>query len=499
MRRRIISIVICLAIFGGAITLSAPTIALAQRSNPDGWDLMATGAAFYSQKMADLGKFREIKVAVIDTGFSSDAPIFSGRMIQGYNTAAKTYDTTDIDGHGTAMASVVAYTTWHNPNIKIMPLKIDRGGDIQSAPFAEAVEHATRAGVDVISISIAANLKQGDSFVWGIERAIREAIAAGITVVVASGNDNQDVSGWSPARMDEVICVGSIGENKRISSFSNWGSTLDFVAPGEGILTRRPTNDYVESGTSPAAAHVAGICALLKLNFPSAKPQHLHRILKEYAEDLGENGWDRFYGWGLPNLALTPADTSKGSADINNYLDMRTHWSRVAVDYLVERQIVNGYAYIDNLYEFMPQNNITRAEFAALLARASGDSVGGRNAVFSDVRAHEWYAQAAFWAFECGVVTGYEDGSFRPSQNISRQEMAAMLVRYADYKGKFMARTGYLELLNDDWQIADWAREYMHILQRAGIIKGDDGRNGNPRANATRAESATMLFNTISD
>ena len=471
--------------------------AFAERKDASGWDLNATGAAWYSQVLASIGRTREVRVAVIDTGFTSNASIFNGRILEGYNSSGKNHDVTDTDGHGTAMASIIAYTTFYNSNIKIMPIKIDFNGDIAAQAFQEGIEYATRQGVDIINISIAADIRMGSAYVIEIEKAIREAVSSGIIVVVASGNDGKDASGWSPARMNETVCIGSVNQKNVISSFSNYGNSLRFVAPGESVITTRPDADYHETGTSSAAAHISGIYALMKLNFPSASPAQLEHLLKLYATDLGEPGWDKYYGWGLPNLAITPADTGLGSRDINNYLDMRGHWSRDAVSYLAERSILNGYLYLDNLYEFMPLGEITRAEFAAMLSRASGDTISGRHYEISDIPSNDWFTQSTYWAYEKGIVKGYDDGEFKPHQNINRQEMAAMLVRYAGFKNTYLPKDGHFEALRDDWQIADWAREYVYALQRAGIINGDDAGNGRPRANATRGESATMMYNIL--
>ena len=480
-----------------SFTLILTPATFAERQGAVGWDLERTGAAWYSQTLASLNKTRQVVVAVVDTGFSSNASVFNDRVLPGYNTAKDNADTTDTDGHGTAMASVIAYTTYYNPNIKILPIKIDNNGDIRANAFSSGIDYAVERGVDVINISVDADVRGNDNYVLGIESAVRNAVSRGITVVVSSGNDGADTRGWSPARMSEVLCVASINENSAISKFSNYGDSVDFAAPGENVITVRPDNDYYESGTSPAAAHISGIAALLKLNFPSATGKEIHHILQVYSDG---NGWNKNFGWGVPNLKITPIDTSRGSLDVNNYIDIHKHWGKSAIGYLVSRQVINGHAYIDGLYEFWPEESITRAEFATFLARDSGDNINGRWAYISDIETNDWFAQSAYWAYEKGIVTGYEDESFRPQSFITRQEMAAMLVRYADYKGKYLPTHGLDEWaeynkFNDDSEIAEWAVFYMRTMQRAGIINGDDWRNGKPKNNATRAESATMLYN----
>ncbi|MEG2407100.1 MAG: S-layer homology domain-containing protein, partial [Clostridiales bacterium] len=165
-------------------------------------------------------------------------------------------------------------------------------------------------------------------------------------------------------------------------------------------------------------------------------------------------------------------------------------WYEEFVVDLVSKGIINGKE--NNMYD--PSGNIKRCEFAKILAAASGEDLKQYDdkTSFADVPADEWYAQYVEWAFKHEIVKGKGAG-FAPGENISRQEMAVMIKRYADYKQVTLAKTTATITFNDDAQIADWAKEAVSLMQQAGIIGGKPGNIFDPMGSATRAEAAKMI------
>ena len=109
-----------------------------------------------------------------------------------------------------------------------------------------------------------------------------------------------------------MICVGSIGKSNLVSLWSNYGSEMELVAPGEGILSTTPGDSYASwSGTSMATPHVAGVAALIISHFPSWTNSDVRMDLQDTARDLGPTGWDEHYGYGKvdarENLDPNPA------------------------------------------------------------------------------------------------------------------------------------------------------------------------------------------------
>jgi hypothetical protein len=164
-------------------------------------------------------------------------------------------------------------------------------------------------------------------------------------------------------------------------------------------------------------------------------------------------------------------------------------WYKEYVDDLVSLGILNG----KSEGKFDPQGKITRAEFAKILAYASGDDLTSFNkeCVFADSRNH-WSKQNINWAYEHEIVKGKGSG-FAPNDNISRQEMAVMIARYANYKGINLTKKVETTVFVDDANIADWAKEAVYAMQQAAIISGKSGNLFDPEGNALRCEAAKMI------
>lgn len=181
-----------------------------------------------------------------------------------------------------------------------------------------------------------------------------------------------------------------------------------------------------------------------------------------------------------------------------DFADAASHWAKDHIVFLAAREVINGMTETT----FAPDSNITRAQFVRILANLAGadlnGSTDGQSNPFIDVPAAAWYAPAAAWAEEKGIVTGSADGdgnvSFHPNAAISRQDMSAMLSRFADQIG-YCSLTAVKERKTflDDAQIAGYAKEAVIRLQRAGLMDGRTPEIYDPRGSATRAESAKVI------
>lgn len=176
-----------------------------------------------------------------------------------------------------------------------------------------------------------------------------------------------------------------------------------------------------------------------------------------------------------------------------SFTDLANHWSRDYVTKLANKLIVEG----TGAGKFDPNRDVTRAEFAAMIVRALGLEASG-NAPFSDVADSAWYAKAVAAAAEYGIVNGYSDGTFRPNNKITRQELAAMVVRAQKLAGKevVLSNAEIASLLSgykDAGKIGAWARAELAAAIKAQIVQGRSSSTVAPTATATRAEAATMI------
>ena len=161
-------------------------------------------------------------------------------------------------------------------------------------------------------------------------------------------------------------------------------------------------------------------------------------------------------------------------------------WYKDAVQYAYDHGLMTGVS--DT--EFAPEATTTRAMIVSILARLEGVE-SAQAAGFADVDDNDWYATAVNWAANVGVVNGYEDNTFRPNQPITREQLAAILMNYAAYKGQDVSARASLDNYTD--QPSTWAEETMSWAVAEGLISGVTNDELRPQGNATRAQVAAIL------
>lgn len=229
-----------------------------------------------------------VTVAVLDTGVDLDHPDLVANLVPGWNFVADNDNPTDDHGHGTHVAGIIGAVgnnatgvSGVNWSVNLMPLKIcDQYGSCSLSAEIAALEFAVTHGARVANASFGA--ANGG---WAPEQdAIEAAGDAGLVYVAGAGNNhtNNDANQFYPAGypLDNIIAVGASTPSDEMASFSNYGlSSVDLLAPGDGILSTIPDGYGVLSGTSMAAPMVAGAAALVKSLHPNWTPQRVRRQL----------------------------------------------------------------------------------------------------------------------------------------------------------------------------------------------------------------------------
>ena len=142
--------------------------------------------------------------------------------------------------------------------------------------------------------------------------------------------------------------------------------------------------------------------------------------------------------------------------------------------------------------EFAPNQTTTRGMIVSMLARLEGVT-SAEDAGFADVADNDWYATAVNWAASVGVVNGYEDDTFRPNAPITREQMAAILYNYADYKGYDVSARADLSDYADAANISSWAEDVLAWANAEGLINGMTATTIDPQGATTRAQTAAMF------
>ncbi|HDD57611.1 MAG TPA: hypothetical protein ENF43_03745 [Thermoplasmatales archaeon] len=271
----------------------------------------------------DISNGSGVIVAVVDTGIRKGSDLQDTCFVQGYDFVDDDRDPTDENGHGTHVAGTVAQSTNNDEGVAgvafgacLMPVRVlDANGYGTYADVADGIIWATDNGAQVISLSLG-----GDSSSETLEHAVAYAYSKSVTVVAACGNDNEPECLYPAAYDDYVIAVGATQYDENLAPYSNYGPSLDLVAPGgnldldqnddgydDGVLqqTFRKRGPFIRwgyyfyQGTSMATPHVSGVAALVIANGNAETPDEVRSVLQETAEDLGAEGRDDTYGWGL--------------------------------------------------------------------------------------------------------------------------------------------------------------------------------------------------------
>ena len=264
------------------------------------------------------------------------------------------------------------------------------------------------------------------------------------------------------------------------TSVGDHGSlTVDrYATEGEKVtITVTPDEAYKLDDLSVTAggkevALTAGGDGTFSFTMPSADV----KISATFAEDPD---------WSEPEEPAT--DVSDLFIDI-----ARDAWYKDAVQYAYDNGLMTGVS----ANEFAPEATTTRAETCSMLARLEGVE-SAESAGFADVAANDWYATAVNWAAASGITSGTGDGNFSPNTAITREQLAAILMNYAQYKGQDVSNRADLGNYTD--QPSTWAQEAMSWAVAEGLISGVTADTLQPQGAATRAQVAAILQRFLSE
>lgn len=222
--------------------------------------------------------------------------------------------------HGTFVAGIIAAETNNligiagaAPKIKILNCRaLDPIGNGQEDDVAAAILYAVQMKCKVINMSFG-----DDSFSMVLRDVIRYAYSQNVVLVGSAGNTTSNLPHY-PSGYPEVICVGASTPEDYVASFSNYGSTIDLVAPGTEILSLGLNNTYrSENGTSASAPFVSATAALI-LSLKNFINEEVRQIIKSTCDDIGDPGWDIMSGAGRLNMYKALSVLAPGQIKINS-------------------------------------------------------------------------------------------------------------------------------------------------------------------------------------
>ena len=208
-------------------------------------------------------------------------------------------------------------------------------------------------------------------------------------------------------------------------------------------------------------------------------------IAQQILDALGSD-----YSLNLQNAPVDPTPVIPSEGDL--FADVHQgDWFYEMVKYVAENGYMSGTG--DNM--FSPNASLSRAMVAQILYAMEGKPAAAASGKFTDVADGDWFAAAVNWAAANSIVAGFEDGTFQPNANVTREQLALILAGYAKLKGQNTAAAVDINSFSDSASVSSWAADGVRWAVEKGIISGKPGNLIDPQGTATRAEMATMIRN----
>lgn len=469
-------------------------------TNPSALYLQNVGTATVKGCMFDLADSATGTTVAITSGTTDDVIVedctIDGYTIAGYHNPG-CVNVTYTDNTIKNAPSGIAFVATDNVVVKNNTFENSNGIRLEpgwTTP-ADTCDKATFTGNKIISLSSDASSQyairatnsngdngfSGENLVidhnyWGsanpdFDSIIKVADGATFTVdpepyYTAPTMEAEDLNTYEPPYTGKYSyeIFTKVGENGTISvdRYATEGDDVTItVSPDEAYLLDELT---VTTGGKEVEVKDNGD-GTYTFKMPSADA----KIVVTFAED--------------PDWEPEPEEPAMPFTDVND-----NDWFYDVVLYAYDNGLMTGVS----ATEFAPNQTTTRGMIVSMLARLEGVT-SAEDAGFADVAANDWYATAVNWAASVGVVNGYEDNTFRPNAPITREQMAAILYNYADYKGYDVSARADLSDYADAASISSWAEDVLAWANAEGLINGMTATTIDPQGATTRAQTAAMF------
>jgi len=317
----------------------------------------------------------DVLVAIVDTGIDYNHSDLAANYVPlGYDWVNVDNDPIDDHGHGTHCAGITAAVLNNDigiaglAQVQVMAEKVlTSGGWGYWDWIANGIVHAADQGADIISMSLG-----GYEYSELLHEAVKYAYDSGVLLVAAAGNDATSIKSY-PAAYDEVVAVAATDSNDYTAWWSNWGDWIELAAPGVDIYSTVPWGYESWSGTSMATPHVSGVAALVRSLYPDKSRDWVRLWLRYTADDLGDPGFDVYYGYGRIN-ARKAVEEAPPAHDLIAYEWVTPPYVEPGASEIINATILNFGESDENdiVVQLLVDNTIVDSTLISFLA--SGDS-----------------------------------------------------------------------------------------------------------------------------
>lgn len=339
-----------------------------------------------------------------------------------------------------------------------------------------------------------------------------EYFAGDIVTISAGEKPKAEFNRWKPSGVnldnsynETTTFVMPESNVKIIASWYTFASTAGGGGGGGGASTPSYTITFVTNGGSEVAPVKIEKGASLAVELPvkegyifdswyfdEALTQRVPVTYKAEKAVTLYAGWiDKAELENKVEVEKPKAEEEKWQNPFNDVKD--SAWYFEAVKYMYEKQYCDGFGW----GQFGPDVSLSRAMLVTILYRVEGEPAVTSNGVFADVASGSWYENAVAWASANGIVTGYNSYTFAPDDLITREQIAAILYRYAQMKGQSIADRKDISSFGDFWAVSSYATDALSWTVANGYIGGRTESELAPQNSATRAEAMTILYRFI--
>ena len=250
-------------------------------------------------------------IAIVDTGVDLNHPLLTKYLTDGVNLLDSRKPPEDDNGHGTAVAGIIAQiaeassagASW---KMKMMPIKaLDSNGEGSETSLVRGIQYAIEKKADIVVLSLGLRRDAPE-----MRKVVEQAEKAGVLLIAAGGNDaaqfGKKAAIQYPAAYPTVLAVAGVDGTKPQAE-STTGTEIDLAAPWRVSTYKRGGGTVTVEGTSMGAPQVAGAAALLMASRPNKTPAELREILRRTAQDVAAKGWDAQTGYGIVRADLAAA------------------------------------------------------------------------------------------------------------------------------------------------------------------------------------------------
>lgn len=444
-----------------------------------------------------------VKVAVLDSGIDVK---HRDLHVKGGYCSMKTecgmsvsYD--DDNGHGTHVAGVIAALNNQTgivgiaPSVELYSIKaLNSFGVGTTNSLIDGIDWAMKQKIDILNLSITTD--QDDP---ALEKALQKAYVQGVLIVASGGNNGDQANStvMYPAKYDSVIAVAAVNADLTKLKNSAVGKEIEIAAPGSSIFSTYPMKwDFEDgkadgytrlSGTSMATAHVTGILALYKERFPSMNNDELRQLIARTAKDLGKEGRDDIFGYGLiqykPSFDNTidftvQSEPGQLTLQYSGNKDVQIEGSNVLHRNDGKWEIYGVAGDLEVLVK-------TKTDQGAIWQEKKIFKMP--SPVFTDMNNSQRFAGSIGFLTSKGQLKGFPGGTIRPYENITRAEAAAIIGRALGYPEKATA------VAFKDVSPTSFAGGYIQALKEAEVLSGFKDGTFKPDQKVTRGEMAILI------